>query len=765
MKVGAAAAQLVGFKRHLRAEISAGNGTFLFSERGVTTLRGARIESLAELLDGTRDVATVLRSRPGGMDAEQVADLIRQLAAAGLVTLRGPGELDADERALAYWDACGVPSAPTTATSGVGLVTIGLHGDFAGMTAALRAGGLSVWAQPAHAPVPSTDLSIVLCDDYLNPELAEVDAAHRARGRPWLLARPVGTQVWVGPFFQPGESGCWHCLASRLWGNRRAEACVQATLGRSGPARRPVVTVPALTATATHLVALEVSKWMAGYRSPGQQRVWTLDSVDLYGQRHDFRARPQCAECGDQTLVAAQARRPVALHPSRKVSDTGGGHRSATAEQVLERYRHLISPVTGLVKEITRDRRGPESFNSCHSGPNLATSVTGIRTLRSSLRAQSGGKGVTAVDAEASALCEALERFSATFQGDEQRVRGSLRALGEQAIHPNDCMLFDERQYRERAEWNKAHGSFQYVAEPFDEDRSIDWTPVWSLTQQRHRLLPTAMLYLGASAVSGNRSVSAGVAGVTADSNGNAAGSCLTDAALQGLLELLERDAVALWWYNRTPVPGVDLASFGDPWIVKLRATYAELKREVWVLDVTSDLDVPAMVAVSRRTDDPRSEIVFGCGCHVDPRIAVRRALTELNQMMPTVLDGGLEALDDPDAVWWSRNATVESQPYLRPAARQQWRTPSHYGYRSNDDIKSDVDQVVAKLAARGMDVLVLDQTRPDIGLPVVKMIVPGLRHFWARFGPGRLYDVPVRLGRLSEPTRYEDLNPVPLFL
>jgi len=42
------------------------------------------------------------------------------------------------------------------------------------------------------------------------------------------------------------------------------------------------------------------------------------------------------------------------------------------------------------------------------------------------------------------------------------------------------------------------------------------------------------------------------------------------------------------------------------------------------------------------------------------------------------------------------------------------------------------------------MEFLVLDQTRPDIALPVVKVIVPGLRHFWPRFGPGRLYEIPV---------------------
>ena len=64
-----------------------------------------------------------------------------------------------------------------------------------------------------------------------------------------------------------------------------------------------------------------------------------------------------------------------------------------------------------------------------------------------------------------------------------------------------------------------------------------------------------------------------------------------------------------------------------------------------------------------------------------------------------------------------------------------------------------------------GMEMLVLDQTRAEIGLPVVKVIVPGLRHFWARFAPGRLYDVPVRLGWLPQPLREEQLNPIPMFL
>ncbi|MGH3467697.1 MAG: TOMM precursor leader peptide-binding protein, partial [Thermocrispum sp.] len=513
-------------------------------------------------------------------------------------------------------------------------------------------------------------------------------------------------------------------------------------------------------ATVTHLVALEVTKWLAGHRYPGQRTVLTLDSLDLQGRRHELRRRPQCPACGDSGIVAARARQPVRLTGACKVAGLGGGHRSQSAEQTLERYAHLVSPVTGVIKDIERDARGPALLNAYRSGPNLALTAqgtSGLRGLRRSLRAHSSGKGTTAIEAKTGALAEAVERYSATFHGDEEMVTASMRSLGDQVIDPRDVMLFDELQYADRAVWNAGHGPFQRVPEPFDPDRSIPWTPVWSLRDRRQRYLPTGLLYPGAPAALRT--------GVGADSNGNAAGTSLVDAVLQGALELVERDSVALWWYNRSPVPEVDLTAFGDPWIAEVQTVYAALGRDVWVLDLTADLGVPAMVAVSRRTDAGPEHILFGCGAHIDPRIALRRALTEINQLLPAVLDGDVGQFDDPDARLWFETATVINQPYLLPDPAQDARKPAHYSWTQNEDILADVEGLVATLAARGLDVLVLDQTRPDIELPVVKVVVPGLRHFWARFAPGRLFDVAVQLGRQHSPTRYADLNPIPFFL
>lgn len=767
---GVTSGWVVGFKRHLRAQSVRGEGVYVLSERGVTALTGSHVEALAPLLDGTRDLPALVRDLPVGVTPDQLASVLIQLSEAGLVTMRGPSDVatgeptTARDRALGYWEAGGLDPATAqqaVANRPVRLVTVGGVDGAAALSACTDA-GLNCTISDIDNPVDAAaaDLSVVLCDDYLNLRLADVDAEQRFAGKPWLLARPMGRQLWIGPVFEPADGACWHCLASRLWGHRQAEAHMQAALGLLGPAHKPVVTVAPFAALATHLISLEVTKWLAGFRYPGQQAVWTLDSLDLQGQRHEVRRRPQCAMCGDPGHMRAQAAQPVAIRSRRKVARTGGGHRSMPSDEVLERFRHLVSPVTGVIREINRDRRGPSFFNSFRAGPNLAVGTHHIDALRATLRAENGGKGVTALDGEVSALCEALERHSGYFHGDEERVHASFLELGTSAVHPDACQLFDTRQYVNRAAWNRAHSPFQFVCDPFDDEAMIDWTPVWSLGQQRHRFVPTRMVYY-------NAPPEPDWCSVRADSNGAAAGSSLEDAMLQGALELVERDAVALWWYNRTRQPEVDLDAFGDPWLTELREVYRAIGREVWVLDVTSDLGVPAMAALSRRVDKASEDIMFGFGAHFDPAVALRRALTEMNQLMPAVVnadENGYGWTDREAVRWWSA-ATIANQPYLVPDPGERPRVPGHYGYQPTDDLACDITTIQGRLADRGMDMLVLDQTRPDIGLPVVKVLVPGLRSMWARFAPGRLFDIPVRLGRCARPTAYADLNPIPLFI
>ncbi|MEU3557693.1 TOMM precursor leader peptide-binding protein [Streptomyces fragilis] len=746
----------VGFKRHLRVEAIDGDAVYLLSEWGTTALQGREVQALAALLDGTRTLSDVLREAAATVPPATAARLIADLARADLVGYHDPAS---DAAAEAYWEFAGLHGPSASASfrlNAVRVVDLGGRHDPAAAVAGCRAAGLRVVGpdEPGEAA-----LTLVLCDDYLDPRLAEVDARHRAAGRVWLPAKPSGAETWVGPVFGEDGAACWACLAHRLRQHRTSTAPVLHALGLDGTVPVPEVSFGAVRALGLHTAVLEAAKWVAGMRYEGQRAVCTLDTRTLATERHPVSRRPQCPVCGDPRLVGRQVLRPFVPVSSPKAGVVGGNHRSLSASAVLARYRHLADPVTGIVSELRPAPESPEGLNRYLAGRNLALGDSrSLAGLRGGLRGRSGGKGTTPEEAEVGALCEALERYCGARQGDEPVVRDSLAGLGEAALHPNACQLFADRQFAERSRWNPLHSQFQQVPPPFDPQAPVDWTPVWSLTAGAQRLLPTSMLFFGPPP--------GGVACAPwADSNGNAAGSSPEDAVVQGFLELVERDAVALWWYNRTRQPAVDLDAFDEPWLARTRLAYERLGRELWVLDLTADFGIPVMAAVTRRASGPVQGVSFGFGAHFDPRLALRRAVTEAAQLLPGEAESAELVSDDVDLTRWWHGATVENQPYLRQDPAEAPRTPASYSFSHRGDLREDVEFAERLVRDRGMEMLVLDQTRPDVGLPVVKVVIPGLRHFWARFAPGRLFDTPVELGRLTRPTPYGEINPIPLFV
>ncbi|MFE1407600.1 TOMM precursor leader peptide-binding protein [Streptomyces sp. NPDC058770] len=762
----------VGFAGHLEPTVVPGEAVYLVSQRGVTALHGEHAEVLAPLLDGSRTAADVLREAAARLGAAGARDSLTALERAGLLRRFAPdgARPPAPRGTVAYWDLAGLDGARAAAAAGrarVRIVDLTGTADHGRLRAACEESGLTVAEvsdasrEPYVLPETGSDFAIVLCDDYLAPRLRDVDAAHRARGLPWLLARPGGAEPWVGPVFRPAEGGaCWSCLAVRLRGHRRSERPLQLALGIDGPPPRPLGALASCYALGLHLAVLESAKWLAGVRDPAQDAVTTLGTLRSGSAQHAVTRLPQCAGCGDPGIVARRASTPFVPVSRPKAERDLGGHRALTPDQMLAAYGGLVDPVTGIVKEIRRAPNSPGFVHPYLSGHNLAMGSSTLAGLRAGLRALSGGKGVTETEARVSALCEAVERYSGTRHGDEAVVRDTFRALGDAAVHPNACQLYGERQFRDRDRWNSAGSRLSHVPERFDVDRPTEWTPVWSLTSGRQRLLPTSMLYYGDGW---------GTDGLSADSNGNAAGSSPEDALVQGFLELVERDAVALWWYNRTRQPAIDLDAWDEPYVDRIREGCAGLNREVWALDLTSDLGIPVVAALSRRVDKPAEDVIFGFGAHFDPQLAVRRALTEMGQLLPAVCDARPDhtgyRITDPEPLEWWRRATTAGEPYLAPDPTAPARTPAHWSYAPRGDLLDDIAAITGLVRAHGMELLVLDQTRPDLGLPVVKVIVPGLRPFWARFAPGRLYDVPVALGRRSEAVAYEDLNPVPLFV
>ncbi|HBY79403.1 MAG TPA: adenylate cyclase, partial [Cyanobacteria bacterium UBA11148] len=187
-------------------------------------------------------------------------------------------------------------------------------------------------------------------------------------------------------------------------------------------------------------------------------------------------------------------------------------------------------------------------------------------------------------------------------------------------------------------------------------------------------------------------------------------------------MELVERDSIAVWWYNRLQYPAVDLDSFDEPYFQSIKECYRTLNRDIWVLDITNDLNIPSFVAISRRTDQEIEDIVLGFGSHFDPTIAILRAITEANQFLPAVLNTAADGstnyrFDDEVALEWWQTATIENQPYLLPDSRVKPKVYSDYPQLKTNDLRDDVLTCIQIADKQGMEVLVLDQTRPDIGL------------------------------------------------
>jgi bacteriocin biosynthesis cyclodehydratase domain-containing protein len=809
------------FKPHLQLATIPDEGIFVLSGGRESLLRGALYQLVAPHVDG-RSADEICDRLAGQASPAEVYFTLGQLEKKGYLT-EVQESLPADD--AAWWSLHKIDPAIAARRLAESRVSVyGLGIEVEPLRELLVAAGVRIAPDDGLSPrgkSPAGESSagektVVVVDHYLRHGIEDFNVEALTSGRQWLLVKPLGWQLWLGPLFRPGATGCWKCLADRLRANRAVESYL---LDRELLAEGVLVDrvhTKASAQIAWGMTANAIASWIVCGELPDcDGKMQTFDQLSRQTKTHVLTRLPYCTACSQTNLdnrpdglqppssALAVSRpqsnghavrkstangssangpesngspsngpavgsnlerfRPLVLEGRQKSCSRDGGSRVVRPETTLERYGHHVSPITGAVSML--ERTSPPGSGAMHvylAGSNLARRHRNVGQLQGDLRNMSAGKGTTDAQAKASGLCEGLERYSGVFRGDEPRRRARFGELAG-AIDLNECLLFSQRQYRERDKINAKDSQYNFVPVPFDPQSEIDWSPVWSLSRQEVRYVPTAFCFYDYPQVPEERYC-------IADSNGCAAGNTIEEAILQGFLELVERDSVALWWYNRVSRPGVDLASFDEPYLHDLTECLSAHQRKLCVVDLTSDLGIPVFAAWSQSTAPGPEQIILGFGAHFDARTALLRAVTEMNQMLSYLLQAPLdkgrrEHVTDRETVEWLKTATAENQPYLLPNSGVALRTAADYPQMTSDDVAEEVRAAQALIERLGLEMLVLDQTRPEIGLPVVKVIVPGLRHFWARFAPGRLYDVPVRMGWLPQPLAEEDLNPIPMFL
>ncbi len=323
-----------------------------------------------------------------------------------------------------------------------------------------------------------------------------------------------------------------------------------------------------------------------------------------------------------------------------------------------------------------------------------------IRPMGKSL-STSQGKGTTVAAARVSALMESLETWHAEQRAPDRVA--TARALGAAAI--------------------ALAGALPRRVRRLDLDARWPWVRGWALVAGRAVWVPWQAVSLDTVPVATTAPV------FDVSSNGLASGNTLGEAIIHGLCEVIERDAEARWRLEGADVRVVldTVAPAVANLIERLRAGGVR----VWLWDLTSDVGVPVFGAGLMH--DPREAgwrtlgFYQGFGCHVDPTIAMLRAITEAVQTRLTYIAGGrddffpadYQRATDPEvlAAVWARYArppdeSIDAGELARPRLR---------------DVDAVLDHLLARLADAGSpEVVVVDLRRAELDVPVVKVLVPG---------------------------------------
>lgn len=321
------------------------------------------------------------------------------------------------------------------------------------------------------------------------------------------------------------------------------------------------------------------------------------------------------------------------------------------------------------------------------------------------------GKGLDMDAARASGVMEAIEQWHA-----EHIVRPLLFAGAEQLLAAGHELV-------------ELDGLPRLSLHAFDMRRKLSWIEARELRSDQPLWLPFELVHTDYTLP-----LPPGSGCFLTSSNGLASGNHRLEAILHGLYEVIERDAVALWIAagpSRRTDTRVDLGSVDDPRCRELLNRFERAGIAVAIHDVTSDIGVPVFVADLVDCDAHPSRRLYvgaGRGCHASPAIALIRALTEAAQGRLTLIAG---ARDDIH-----RSTYAHARDGARVAAVQAeieghtgpWRSFRDHREPSTTTFEQDLEAVLAALDRVGLrQVAWVDLSRPEFGIDVVRVVVPGL--------------------------------------
>jgi ribosomal protein S12 methylthiotransferase accessory factor len=238
-------------------------------------------------------------------------------------------------------------------------------------------------------------------------------------------------------------------------------------------------------------------------------------------------------------------------------------------------------------------------------------------------------------------------------------------------------------------------------------------------------------------------------------SNGAASWWNHEGALKRAVLELVERDAVACWWYNRLSSHRLRQAYAMDCLPRPLADWFTDRERDTHFLRLATDLGCHVIAAISYNSLG--NTLAYGFKAGLDECSAVNGAAIEMVQMemhlqnIQDTVPGAKNGEIDHPLLRLSIAVNVKSQDWLQGETASDKNLMQEHSW----------SDLVQKFETEKIPIWYFDATRDDFGVPTIKAISTELRDWMPRFGPGRLYDLPVKLGLREKASCQQDLNPI----
>lgn len=313
------------------------------------------------------------------------------------------------------------------------------------------------------------------------------------------------------------------------------------------------------------------------------------------------------------------------------------------------------------------------------------------------------GKGIGTSQAKASAIMEGFERYSAERQDCDEVIVGNVDG---NCINPDSLILPRETQH---------YSNFE-----------LEWSTAFDLIDEKEYYIPTNAIYHPYVPENNCMALFKG------NTNGLASGNVIEESILHGMFEVIERDAWSIYELTRKNSRQIDLNTIESDLIKGLLEKFQENGIEIILMDITADIKVPTILASADDTVTKDAGLLsIGIGTHLDPEIAVLRALTEVAQSRATQIQGAREDTVRADIVRKVGYEKTKRKYRHYFNEKENKINLSEIENRSTDSLKEDIETVVEELKRNGIEhVLYKDLTRPEIGVNVARVIIPTLEVF-----------------------------------